>query len=196
MSSCRPDVPTGNRRGRRLLTGLLLGLLAGLVGAACPGDRQEEPTPPDAVYETRGEIAVTPAPGSRSLLIRHESIPEFVSREGESVGMDSMTMPFSVARSLSVDDLEEGDRVDFEFEIRWDGDPILRITRLDKLPGDAELDFSPLPKEATEEPGKERSRETGTESENEESPADDADDADGISDRAADATESDRDPSN
>ena len=154
MSSPRHHRAPNGRRLRSPGTGTIPGLFTvlvllaglGLLAGACAGE-PEEPSPPDAIYEARGEVVISPAPGSRSLLIRHESIPEFVSREGESVGMDSMTMPFSVAPSLTVDELGEGDAVDFEFEVRWEGDPMLRITRLEKLPEGTELDFSSLPDE-------------------------------------------------
>ena len=140
---------TGSLRRVLPLALLSAGLLVAFPGC---GDREEDLAPPDAVYTSRAEVVATPAPGNRSLLLRHESIPDFRSRTGEVDGMDSMTMPFTLARDLSVEGLEEGDAIDFDFEVRWDGDPILRISRLEELPAETTLDFRPLPEEGgTEE---------------------------------------------
>ena len=143
---------------------LLLGVLgaASLALATGCGPAEKDLPPADAVYAARGEVVATPGPGNRSVLVHHESVPGFVSRAGEAAGMDSMTMPFAVASDVSMAELEEGDPVEMEFEVRWETDPILRIVRLEELPAGTELDFRPLP-DAEPEPTKTGGDEAATE---------------------------------
>lgn len=117
---------------------------------ACSSDAPssaEANTPPD-VYSTRGVVRALPhpeKPGSE-LQIRHEELADFKSIDGEVVGMKSMTMPFPIDPSM-LQGVEVGDRVSFDFEVRWTGSPPMRVTRLEVLPPETRLAF-----EATEEP--------------------------------------------
>ncbi len=137
---------------------LFVPLLFALLSSACAPEPQEaEPaTEPDQVYTVRGEIAGVPqGPGElRQLRVRHESVPDFVDSQGEVVGMASMTMPFPVAESVDVDDLEPGDKVEMTFEVRWSGDRPLRVVEVEELPADTVLDFEtaePMPGDAVPE---------------------------------------------
>lgn len=121
--------------------------LAPLV--ACSSD----PPSPEAeatadVYSTRGVVRALPDPAKpgSELQIRHEELPEFKSIDGEVVGMKSMTMPFPIDASM-LDGVAVGDRVSFDFEVRWTGSPPMEVTRLEVLPPETRLEF-----EQTEEP--------------------------------------------
>lgn len=88
------------------------------------------------VYETRGQVTALPDPSNplTNLRIRHEPIHDFVSIDGEVVGMDSMNMPFPVTEGVSLEGIEVGDPVSFTLEVDWDGDPAYRLTRIGVLP--------------------------------------------------------------
>lgn len=119
---------------------LVLGMLAILAAPACEDNRDPEPLPPaDGTYTVRGMLKDLPSQGD--LMIHHEAMEHFVDKHGEDVGMKAMVMPFTPARNLSLDGLSEGDRVQFTFEVRWDADPMMRVTHIDKLPDGTKLAF-------------------------------------------------------
>jgi Cu/Ag efflux protein CusF len=135
-----------HRMGRRSLSRLAaLALLPSLALVACDRQRPADLPPADHVYEGRGVVyeVVPTARGWTELVIHHQAIPEFVSREGEVTGMDSMTMPFRVADEVSLEGVSAGNPVEFRFEIRWQGEPALLITSLERLPPGTEIDFGP-----------------------------------------------------
>lgn len=110
------------------------------------------PGPPDATYAVRGEITRLPGEGSREIWIHHEAIPDFVNDKGVEVGMDSMTMPFPLAPGVSLEGYAAGDRIAFEFEVRWQGEGRpMAITRLERLPDGTRLGFDPPAGEGEEE---------------------------------------------
>lgn len=118
-----------------------------LLALAC-GAPEAAVTPPDATYSVRGEIAKLPADASSELWIHHEAIPDFRNDKGATVGMDSMTMPFPVGAGVSLDGLAAGDRISFDFEVRWQGrGRPLAITRIERLPEGTRLAFDPPPAE-------------------------------------------------
>ncbi len=81
--------------------------------------------------------------------MRHEAISEFKDADGKVVGMDSMTMPFPLASPELISGLEVGDRIEMQFDVRWDGDHPLEITVIEALPPGTRLAFEPP---APEEP--------------------------------------------
>ena len=127
--------------GRRRAAGVAALIL--LAAAGCTRERPtgEGPLPPaDATYTARGVVYQLPAQPGGDVMIHHEAIPEFVDRKGERSGMDSMTMPFTLAPEAGATDLQEGDKVEITFELRWkDGN--LRIVRLTELPAGTELNL-------------------------------------------------------
>ena len=91
--------------------------------------------PADGTYQTRGRVQRMSGSGaSRELSIHHEDIPDFKSREGETVGMPSMSMPFAVKPGVSLDGIAAGDPVSFSFEVRYGASPMLLVTALTELP--------------------------------------------------------------
>lgn len=134
-------IPTGRLAGPVLLAAFFSACLLHL--AACSGSAPEPVEADPDLYSTRGIIRQLPdasRPGSE-LFIHHEAIPEFVDIHGEPKGMGSMTMPFPVTSAEQLDGLAVGDRVGFEFEVRWQGSPPMRITRIEPLPAETRLEF-------------------------------------------------------
>lgn len=125
----------GLARGTRLLLAVAL--------AACAGG-EGRPESEAAVYTSRGVVRRLPTEGSTApeIWIRHEAIPDFTDIEGQRVGMDSMTMPFRLDPGVSLEGLEAGDKVRFELSVDWEADLPARITDLEELAPEVELDFS------------------------------------------------------
>lgn len=118
-------------------TALVLGACTGGGGAA-PATNGDVDT-----YETRGVVVRVPDPADplSNLDIRHEAIDDFRSIDGEVVGMGSMSMPFPLADGVDLGAIAPGDKVAFTLEVEWEGEPPYRVTRIEKLPADTELDF-------------------------------------------------------
>ena len=96
---------------------------------------------PDHVYTVRGVVERLPTEAKRELFLRHEAIDGFVDERGRTVGMDSMSMPFGVARDLPLAGVAVGDPVEVTFEVRWKARPRLNITAVTELPPDTRLTF-------------------------------------------------------
>lgn len=109
----------------------------GLTPAGCTKTPEKQSavqaTPPEQIYSVRGRIAALPTadkPGS-SLQIEHEPIDNFVRQDGK-LGMDAMTMPFPLAKGVSLEGLNKGDIVEFTFEVRWKSQPRMQLTKIGK----------------------------------------------------------------
>src|ERR1043165_7939415 len=130
---------------RTLAAGLVLGSVFFGLAACEKSVPKAQPAPAAAapaehVYVVRGKIADLPKPekpGS-SRQIQHEAISDFVGQKGPAP-MKSMTMPFPVAKGVSLDGLAIGDIVEFTFEVRWNSQPHSQITKIVKLPADTQL---------------------------------------------------------
>ncbi|MEM7756289.1 MAG: copper-binding protein [Planctomycetota bacterium] len=132
---------------------------AAVVLSACgESGTQAAPFPePEQVYsDVRGRVTFLPdgRPTSMPLSIKHEAIPEFVGSDGSvyvnrdgTPGMKAMEMPFpEMAPGVTLDDLEVGEPVLFEFAVAWENaSPRYWVTAIEALPMDTELD---LPGEA------------------------------------------------
>jgi Cu/Ag efflux protein CusF len=122
----------------------LVVLLAGCGGDA--GQAPAEPAPaedeaPAAVktYTLRGEVTGMPEGEDSRIRVHHEAIPDF-EMHGEVVGMDAMTMAFQPAEGISLDGIEIGTKVTFDWAIS-DAVPSGEIVRVEILPDDAVLNF-------------------------------------------------------
>ena len=94
---------------------------------------------PDS-YHTRGLVKAREGSGADTrVAIHHERIADFKDRDGKRAPMPSMSMLFGLARALEATPLVVGDKLAFDFELRWTGSPTLLITRLQKLPADTDL---------------------------------------------------------
>jgi len=139
----RPERSRRSRAARALAASAPLALLVVALAAACGGEKRAPAAGPDATYAVRGEIVRLPAEGSREIWIRHEPIPDFKNVSGEVVGMDSMTMPFTLAAGESLEGLAVGARIGFRLEMRWSGGPPAAVSALEPLPADTRLSFDP-----------------------------------------------------
>jgi hypothetical protein len=106
-----------------------------------PGAKAPATAGADATYTTRGRVESLPAKPGATMVIRHESIPDFRSKAGAVVGMGSMAMPFMPAEGLDLSGIAPGDAVEFTWEVRWNTRPNSRVVRIAKLPPGTELDL-------------------------------------------------------
>ena len=102
-------------------------------------DPYDEDAPLEMTYYVRGIVIELPSERG-DLVIRHESIPEFMSIEGEIVGMSSMQMSFPLGAEASLEGIAVGDKVRFVLEVNWD--PSYSIVEIARLAPETELDFS------------------------------------------------------
>ena len=130
----------------------VIGAIAAIAAASCRRP-PEAPAVTVESYAMRGEIVRLPAAGSREMAIRHEAIPEFRDEAGKVVGMEAMTMPFTLAQGVGVDALAPGDKIAFTLEMRWrDPREIARISRIERLPAGTLLSWEkPLDGSGTSE---------------------------------------------
>ena len=99
-------------------------------------------TSPEHRYTTRGRLEALPGPTSPYLRVHHESIDNFMQRDG-SLGMREMIMEFpAFAPGVSLSDLSPGDTIEFDWEVRYASEPTSIITAIRKLPVGTDLRFT------------------------------------------------------
>jgi Cu/Ag efflux protein CusF len=125
---------------RRSTAPLLFAAAAVLAAlTACPGPPQNTLGPATRRYVVRGEVVrVADEGGRRSVLIRHEAIPDFVDRSGARVGMASMTMPFPAGPRVAALELRPGDKILFRFGIDWERN-VTELEEVERLPAGTAL---------------------------------------------------------
>ena len=125
---------------RRSTLAVALLAAAAVIGAgACR--KQEHLAPADATYSTRGQVIEVPKVEGGELSVHHEAVPDFRDAEGKPSHMDSMSMPFAVARDVPLAGIAPGDKVAMTFEVRWDSEPTLRVVKLEELPENTALNL-------------------------------------------------------
>ena len=124
------------RAFRRTL--LILTVLLSLAG--CSG---REKTGAGRTYTLRGQVTQLPDPNNpgEGLYINHEAIDDFVSRDGEMVGMDPMAMPFPVDEEVPLEGIQVGDVIEVKLHVDWEAEPAAEIVAIRKLPPGTKLIF-------------------------------------------------------
>jgi Cu/Ag efflux protein CusF len=123
---------------RPLLTATFL--FAALPFVACDDEPADVASAPshDGSYTVRGRIAdIT----GNEVSIQHEAIDDFVNREGERVGMATMTMAFHKPDDVSMEGIAVDDLVSFTFEVDWDGDHPMTLRAIEALPPGTQLEL-------------------------------------------------------
>ena len=130
VNAPRSACPASSRSRAEPARPRLLALLALLSACSSAPDR----------YQTRGLIKARDDVGADTrLAIHYERIERFKDREGKLAPMPSMPMLFALAPALEQAPLAPGDKIAFDFEVRWTGSPTLRITQIEKLPAGTPL---------------------------------------------------------
>ena len=124
------------RRSMPLSLSLVAVFVACCVNAAC--------AKPDAVYRVAGRvIAVSGRGPDLRVVVSHEAIAGFKDRDGNVARMPAMTMAFGVAKDVDAKLFTPGSQWEFEFDVAWNREPVLRIDRAKALPADAKLALAP-----------------------------------------------------
>jgi hypothetical protein len=123
------------RSCRRTL--LILILVLSLAG--CSG--KESGT--GRIYTLRGQVIQLPDPKDpgTGLTLNHEAIDDFVSRDGEMVGMDPMTMSFLVDEKVPLEGIQVTDIVEVKLHVNWGAQPEVEIVEIRELPPGTKLVF-------------------------------------------------------
>ena len=88
----------------------------------------------------RAEVMQLPEKPGGYVMLRHEAVDDFTDESGAVVGMDSMVMPFPVARGNSLDGLAVGDKIEAVMEVDW-SQGFMQLERIKKLPPETALHF-------------------------------------------------------
>lgn len=112
-------------------------LLGSVLLSACGG-----PSTPaqSSNYDVRARVVEVHGSGDDlRVTLAHEAIPEFEDRSGDVVGMQAMAMAFGVARGIDAEAFSPGSKWQISFEVVWNREPPLRITRAERLPAETQL---------------------------------------------------------
>jgi Cu/Ag efflux protein CusF len=119
----------------RLAATLSLSLPVLLLLCACDADKE-----PVQSYHVRGLIQDVNGSGADArVTIHHEAVAKFKDRDGHASDMASMKMIFGFGPTLSAADVKVGDKIAFDFDVRWSESPTLVVTKLQKLAPDVAL---------------------------------------------------------
>lgn len=129
----KPSAVSGNA-----LRSILFLLLLPLFAAGCTGPAEERDA--GRTYTLRARVQQLPAQGG-GLYLTHEAIDDWVGRSGKVEGMDTMTMPFPVAKGVSLKGIAPDDVVEVQLHVDWEADLAVQITAIRELPPDTRLDF-------------------------------------------------------
>jgi hypothetical protein len=114
---------------------LILAGVAVLLAGACRPPRGHS-------YVVRAEVVEMPGAGNgQTFVLHHEAVDDFVTRDGKVEGMDSMTMPFLVAKTVPLAEIRPGDKIEVILHVDWQADHAVEITGLRKMSPDLKLDF-------------------------------------------------------
>jgi Cu/Ag efflux protein CusF len=133
--------------GRVLSAAVCVALVAG-VGCSKRETPSTQTKAPSATYTTRGIVIELPDPAkpTSEFKVYHERIADFVNAKGEKVGMNEMLMPFPLAKTISLDGIAVGDKVELTFDIWWEGrSGSWLTTKLTELPVDTTLELKEDP---------------------------------------------------
>jgi hypothetical protein len=119
----------------RFVLAALSGLAVLTAGGGCRPPRGHS-------YIVRAQVVEMPGPANgQTFVLHHEAVDGFVTRGGKVEGMDSMTMPFLVGRTVPLSQIRPGDKIEVILHVDWPSDRPVEITGLRKLPPDMKLDF-------------------------------------------------------
>jgi len=125
---------------RRAAAWATFAVVSAVLGSRPASASPEVSAPPVRRYTIRAEVVRLPERPGGDLTLRHEAVEDFTDIAGEVVGMDSMTMPFPVARGAWPNGLEVGDKVVALLVVNWE-EGFQVLERITKLPRDTQLHF-------------------------------------------------------
>jgi len=116
-----------------------LAIVAVAALAACKGGGTA-PAAPAETYRVRAQVASFEGTGDNMLVVlEHEAIDAFKSREGKPERMPAMKMAFGIAPGVDRSALTPGSKHEIVFDAVWGREPMIRVTEAKRLPDDTAL---------------------------------------------------------
>ena len=119
---------------------IILAILCAIITAGCSdGQRNDQPAEAasDArMYVIRGEVISVPQAGKpgTQFIVKHEPIDNYRDASGRIVGMDTMGMPFTPGKGVSLEGISPGDKIEMRWIIQWKPEAKEYVESLRKLP--------------------------------------------------------------
>ncbi|MFQ5767145.1 MAG: copper-binding protein [Acidobacteriota bacterium] len=90
---------------------------------------------PADYYTVRAKVIGLPEPGSEfpRIFLHHEAIKDLKGVDGAVWGMDSMTMPFFLAKGVDLNGVAVGDIVEFTLKVDWKAETPQEIISMKRL---------------------------------------------------------------
>ncbi|MBY0260748.1 MAG: copper-binding protein, partial [Phycisphaerales bacterium] len=121
------SIPSGRSILQASLSAALL-LGCGGVLSGCPKSETTSTSPakaaglaraPDVSYTTRGIVESLPIPDkpTSEFIVRHEAIDNFFNPVNGNLGMNAMSMPFTLGKGVSLGTIKVGDKVSLTFGV-------------------------------------------------------------------------------
>lgn len=118
-----------------------------IIAAGCSqgqdGDQPEEAASDIQMYVIRGEVISVPQadkPGTQ-FIVKHEPIDNFRDAGGQIVGMNTMGMPFTPGKDLSLEGIRPGDKIEMRWFLQWKPGVKEYVESVQKLPKETQLRF-------------------------------------------------------
>ena len=125
----------------------IIAMLGAIIAAGCShGQRNDQPAgaASDArMYVIRGEVISVPQAGKpgTQFIVKHEPIDNFRDASGQIVGMNTMGMPFTPGKDVSLEGIGPGDKVEMRWIIQWKPEAKEYVDSVQKLPTETQLRF-------------------------------------------------------
>ena len=91
-------------------------------------------------YTVRAQVVQPPNP-TTGLYLYHEAIDDWTGQDGKVTGMDTMAMPFPVAKGVPLEGIQANDKIEVKLHVDWNADRPFEITEVRELPPDTKLEF-------------------------------------------------------
>ena len=125
----------------------IIAILGAIIAAGCShGQRNDQPAgaASDArMYVIRGEVISVPQAGKpgTQFIVKHEPIDNFRDASGQIVGMNTMGMPFTPGKGVSLEGIRPGDKIEMRWVIQWKPEAKEYVESVQKLPAETQLRF-------------------------------------------------------
>jgi hypothetical protein len=124
----------------------IIAMVGAIIAAGCSHGRTNEQTAAannGRTYVIRGEVISVPQAGKpgTEFIVKHEPIDDFRSDTGRIVGMNTMGMPFTPGKDLSLEGIKPGDKIEMRWFIQWKPEAKEYVESVRKLPPETQLKF-------------------------------------------------------
>jgi Cu/Ag efflux protein CusF len=122
-------------------------VLGAIIAIGCShGKRNEQPAgaASDAqMYVIRGEVISVPQAGKpgTEFIVKHEPIDNFRDASAQIVGMNTMGMPFTPGKGVSLEGIRPGDKIEMRWVMQWKPEAKEYVESVRKLPAETQLRF-------------------------------------------------------